>query len=209
MQPALATMPRRRPSVLRAAWPGRPGPREPQICRSCDPRMLACAGLPRTTRPGRATAPITAAMMPTSAPPATMTSRSCLRVAPIAASIPSWRWRRAAMTAKAAAATRETSTIRTVTAPSAPAATAAWVLAPRACHSSGPWKVSLKAANAAGLASSRTVTPCAGPAADGGTSANWSVRSLGFSRCQSPSGDVRAGLAGSQGGVEDSALPRW
>jgi hypothetical protein len=42
------------------------------------------------------------------------------------------------------------------------------VLAPRACHTSGPWNVLLKALNAAALASSRTVTPCAGPAADGG-----------------------------------------
>ena len=66
-------------------------------------------------------------------------------------------------------------------APSAPAATAAWVLLLCACHTSWPWNVSLKAANVAGLASSRTVTPCAGPAADGGTSANWSFRSLGFS----------------------------
>ena len=85
------------------------------------------------------------------------------------------------MTAKAAAATRETSTIRTVTAPSVPAATAPWVLALGACHTSWPRNAFLKALKAAGLASSRTVTSWAGPAADGGTSANWSFRSLGFS----------------------------
>src|ERR1700691_4083840 len=57
------------------------------------------------------TVPVTAAMMPTSAPPATMTIRSCRRVAPMAASMPSWRWRRAAITADAAAAARATRTI--------------------------------------------------------------------------------------------------
>src|SRR6266542_2689057 len=59
-------------------------------------------------------------MAPTMAPPATMTIRSCLRVAPIAASMPSWRWRRAAITAKPAAATRETRSSKTVTAPRLP-----------------------------------------------------------------------------------------
>src|ERR1035438_9334178 len=53
-----------------------------------------------TARP--AAVPATAAMTPTTAPPVTMTIRSCLRVAPMAASMPSWRWRRAAIEAGAA-----------------------------------------------------------------------------------------------------------
>ena len=125
--------------------------------------------------------PATAAMTPTTAPPVTMTIRSCLRVAPIAASMPSWRWRRAAITAKPAAATRETRSSKAVTAPSTPPATAPWVLAPRACHSSGPRKAARKAAKLAGLAFSSTVTDCGGPAPAGETRANWSLRSLGFS----------------------------
>ena len=68
-----------------------------------------------------------------------------------------------------------------MTAPSMPPATAAWVLAPRACHSSGPRYRSRKAPKLAGLAFSSTVTDCGGPAPAGVTRTNWSFRSLGFS----------------------------
>ena len=57
----------------------------------------------------------------------------------------------------------------------------AWVLGPRACHSSGPRNDARKAPKLAGLASSSTVTDCGGPAHEGVTRTNWSFRSLGFS----------------------------
>ena len=105
-------------------------------------------------------------------PPATMTIRNCLRVAPIAASMPSWRWRRAAIAANPAAATRETSSSRTVTSASATAAVFAWVLGPRACHTSGPRNEARNAPNRAGVVSSSTVTVCGRLADAGETRAN-------------------------------------
>ena len=68
-----------------------------------------------------------------------------------------------------------------MTAPSMPPATAPWVLAPRACHTSGPWNAARKASKLAGPAFSSTVTDCGGAAPVGETRANSSLRSLGFS----------------------------
>ncbi len=58
--------------------------------------------------------PITAAAAPTAAPLASITSRTCLSVAPVAASSPIWRCRRCAITTNPAPATRATSSRTTV-----------------------------------------------------------------------------------------------
>ena len=65
------------------------------------------------------------------APLATITRRRCRSVAPMAASSPSWRWRRWATTTNPAAATRPTSAMARVTTTSTTAATAGVVVAER------------------------------------------------------------------------------
>ena len=61
------------------------------------------------------TVPTRAATTPTNAPLASITSRSWRVSAPVAASRPSWRWRRCATTTKPAAAINATSIIASVT----------------------------------------------------------------------------------------------
>ena len=69
----------------------------------------------KTTQSARpAIVPMSAAIVPTSAPFHNKTRRTCFCVAPRAASMPSWRRRRCATTAKPAAATSEARSRKTV-----------------------------------------------------------------------------------------------
>ncbi len=125
------------------------------------------------------TVPMTAATAPVMAPVASMTSRTWRCVAPIATSMPSWRWRRWATTTKAAAASSPTSASASVVTARTTAAIAAWstslpmtsILNPMSSPV-GPrsLEVSASTVNASGAAR-----------VPGATSAKSSLRFAGFS----------------------------
>ena len=144
---------------------------------------MASSTCPATTIqvPSPRAVPTTAATRPTATPLATITSRTCFWVAPIAASIPSWRSRRWATTTNPAAAIRQTSSRTTVDMPRVTAAAVTAVFSPRFPTATPPGIPLMKASICSSSASTRNEIRSACSIREGATSAKRSPRSAGFS----------------------------
>jgi hypothetical protein len=160
------------PTVSHHGWP-RESMRRPNASSRCP---AAAIHAPSPIAP-----PTVAATIPTAAPLATITSRRCFSVAPIAASMPSWRIRRWATTTNPAAAISETSSSTTVVIDRSSTAPVVSPSSPRSRSPMPPGVARLNASSCSREPSTRSDSDSDRSSSEIGASANSSPRSAGFS----------------------------